>query len=249
MFNLFPTKYYAPDSAGLGMAAAGAANPYIAAGEAALGAIQTGIGIVNSIGQKKRINKLIDKLNPYTTPDAFYQGLNLTESRAQGDTVTRQFQQDQLDNAFAGYLGAATNLGADANQLSAAFGQKIQGLMQVGQQFHQSNTEAFSAMLAGFNALAENKTAEQVSKNNLIKNRIQAENANFKTANDNIGNGLNTFLASLSSKGMMDLFKQSGGNADSGYVAPLATVGAVGSNVSAPAVGGLAPMTLPSFGR
>jgi hypothetical protein len=248
MFNLFPTKYYAPDSTGIGVSASDLTNP-LAIGEAALGAIQTGVGIVKSIGSKKRINKLIDKLNPYTTPDAFYQGLNLTESRAQGDTVTRQFQQDQLDNAFAGYLGAATNLGADPNQLSAVFGQKIQGLMQVGEQFHQSNTEAFSAMLAGFNALAENKTAEQVSKNNLIKNRIQAENANFKTANDNIGNGLNTLLASLSSKGMMDLFKQSGGNVDSGYVAPLATVGAVGSNVSAPAVGGLAPMTLPSFGR
>lgn len=211
MFNLFPTKFYAPDSTGLGMAAAGA-NPYIAGGEAALGAIQTGIGIVKSIGSKRRINRLIDKINPYTTPDAFYQGLNLTESRAQGDTITRQFQQDQLDNAFSGYLGAATSLGADPNQLSAVFGQKIQGLMQVGQQFHQSNTEAFSAMLAGFNALAENKTAEQVSKNDLIKNRIQAENANFKTANDNIGNGLNTLLASLSAKGQMDLFSQKGGN-------------------------------------
>lgn len=248
MFNYFIRTFKDPDSTGLGMSAGSLGSP-VAIGEAALGAIQTGIGIVNSIGQKKRINKLISQITPYSTPDAFYQGLNLTESNAQGDTITRGYQQDQLDNAFAGYLGAATNLGADPNQLSAVFGQKIQGLMQVGQQFHQSNTQAFSAMLQGFNALAENKTAEQVSKNDIIKNRIQAENANFKTANDNIGNGLNTLLASLSSKGMMDLFKQSGGNADSGYVAPLTAVGAVGSNVSAPSVGGLAPMTLPSFGR
>lgn len=248
MVHSTPIKFYFPDSTGLGTSAGDIGNP-LAIGEAALGAVQTGIGIVKSIGSKKRINKLIGQIDPYSTPDAFYQGLNLTESRAQGDTITRQFQQDQLDNAFAGYLGAATNLGADPNQLSAAFGQKIQGLMQVGEQFHQSNTQAFSAMLAGYNALAENKTAEQVSKNDIIKNRIQAENANFKTANDNIGNGLNTLLASLSANGMMDLFKQGGGGAGGGYVAPLATVGAVGSSVSAPAVGGLAPMTMPSFGR
>lgn len=248
MLNSFFKSFRAPDSTGLLDATAGIGSP-VAIGEAALGAIQTGIGIVNSIGSKKRVNKLIDKLNPYTTPDAFYQGLNLTESRAQGDTITRQFQQDQLDNAFSGYLGAATNLGADPNQLSAVFGQKIQGLMQVGQQFHQSNTEAFSAMLAGFNALAENKTAEQVSKNDLIKNRIQAENANFKSANEGIGNGLNTLLASLSSKGIMDLFSQNGSSSGGGFTGSLATTSPIGNNASAPAVGGLAPITLPSFGR
>lgn len=248
MFKTFSTKFLAPDSTGVGISAGDIGSP-LAIGEAGLGAIQTGIGIVRSIGSKKRTNKLIDQLTPFTTPDAFYQGLNLTENRAQGDTVTRQFQQDQLDNAFAGYLGAATNLGADPNQLSAVFGQKIQGLMSIGQQFHQSNTEAFSAMLAGFNALAENKTAEQVSKNDIIKNRIQAENANFKTANDNIGNGLNTLLASLSSKGIMDLFSQNSSNSGGGVVGSLATSSPVGSNVSAPAAGGLAPITLPSFGR
>lgn len=248
MFNIFQKTFRSADSTGLLGTAAGIGSP-LAIGEAALGAVQTGIGIVNSIGSKKRTNKLIDQLTPYTTPDAFYQGLNLTESRAQGDTITRQFQQDQLDNAFAGYLGAATNLGADPNQLSAVFGQKIQGLMKVGEQFHQSNTEAFSAMLAGFNALAENKTAEQVSKNDIVKNRIQAENANFKTANDNIGNGLNTLLASLSSKGIMDLFSKNSDNSGSGYVAPLATTSPVDSNVYSPAAGGLAPITLPKFGQ
>jgi hypothetical protein len=248
MFDKFIRTFKDPDSTGLGVSAGSLGSP-VAMGEAALGAIQTGIGIVKSIGSKKRTNKLIDQLNPYATPDAFYQGLNLTESRAQGDTITRGYQQDQLDNAFAGYLGAATNLGADPNQLSAAFGQKIQGLMQVGEQFHQSNTQAFSAMLQGYNALAENKTAEQVSKNDIVKNRIQAENANFKTANDNIGNGLNTLLASLSSKGMMDLFSQNGNNtAGAGFTGGVTTTTPVGS-VSSPSTGGLAPITMPTFGR
>jgi hypothetical protein len=199
---MFGIKVFrAPDDSGSG--GLGDSLPFVSAG---LSALQTGIGIVKSIGSKKRINNLIGQLTPYETPDAFYKGLNLTLNNAQGDTLTRDFQQEQLDNAFSSYLSSATRLGADPNDLSAVFGQKIQGLMNVGQQFHQSNLQAFSSLLAGYNALAENKTAEQVSRNNIIKNRIQAENANFKTANDNIGGGLSSLLSSLSSKGIMDLF-------------------------------------------
>lgn len=229
MFNFLPKRFLFPDTTGTGTTG-GNLNP-IAAVNDALAAVQTGIGIVKSIGAKKRINNLIDQLTPYTTPDSFYQGFNLTESRAQGDTVTRQYQTNALDNTFASYLSSATNLGADPNALSAAFGQKIQGMMQIGEQFHQSNTEAFSAMLQGYNALAQNKTAEWASKNNRIKDKIQAENANFKTANDNINNGLNSLQSSLSAQQIADMFKQNVASGDTGIVGSRISVAPVGSMV------------------
>lgn len=204
--------------------------PYVSA---ALSAIQTGIGIVKSIGSKKRINNLIGQLTPYKTPDAFYQGLNLTESNAQGDTGTRTYEQNKLDNSFASYLSSATRLGADPNDLSAAFGQKIQGMMKIGEQFHQSNLQAFSSMLAGYNALAENKTAEQVSKNDLIKNRIAAENANLGTDNANVSNGLNSFLSSLSSKGIMNLFAPQSYDAAGNPIGNIATTAPISNSVPA----------------
>lgn len=214
MFNFSPLIFKAPDTTGVGAGGGGGLGIGADLNEA-ISAVQTGVNLVNSIGAKKRLNKLIDQLSTYTTPDAFYQGLNLTENKAQGDTITRDYQTNILDNMFGDYLSGAVKLGADPNELSAAFGQKIQGLMQVGEQFHQSNTEAFSAMLNGFNALAENKTAEWASKNNRIKDKIQAENANFKSATEGMNNGINSLMSTISDQQLAKLYAMTNGKTDS----------------------------------
>lgn len=181
--------------------------------------ITTALGIAQGIGgligqdaAKKRISKLLNQRTAYSTPDEIFQILNATQSNAQGDTQTRDFQTNQLDIGFAGVLDTAQLLGADPNNLSALFDQKMQGILQIGQQFHASNMESFGKYLGALNTVAENKAAEWQSQQDILKDKLQAEGVNLQNSYANIGSGVNAVIGGLSATEQMKLYKQQQAN-------------------------------------
>jgi len=174
----------------------------------ALGVAQAGYGIISDIKTQKKTKALMEQRKAFQTPDEIFQILNATQSNAGGDTQTRDYQTNQLDRAFSQQLGTAELLGADPNALSALFDQKMQGIMKVGEQFHVSNMEAFGKYLGALNTVAENKAAEQISADNLIKDQLQALGAQKQDNAKNIGSGVNAILGGLSANSQMDLYKE-----------------------------------------
>ena len=177
-----------------------------------LGVLQTGIGIVDNINNKKKQKNLLNQLEAYKTPDEIFDILNATQNNAsQGlDATTLNYLTNQTDQAFSSSIGAGTRLGADPNDLSAIFSQKVNSIMQIGAQNHQANMANFSQYLSALGLVADNKAAEFKSQQDIIKNRLQATGVNLQTATQNISGGLNTALSALSASQIGNLYNADG---------------------------------------
>ena len=172
-----------------------------------LSSLQAGMGIVQAISGSSKLKDLEKQRTAYQTPEQIDKILQLALSQAGGDTQTRDFQTNQLDKAFAGMLGTAQRLGADPNDLSAMFDQKINGILKVGEQFHASNMESVGKVYNALNLVADNKVAEWRSQEDLLKDKIAAAAQKVQAGYQNIGGGLNTAMASYSSSKTNELFK------------------------------------------
>lgn len=172
-----------------------------------VGVATVGYGAYSKGRANKKQKDALSKRKAYTTQDETYQILNALENKSQGDTQTRDYQTQQIDNAFSQQLGVAELLGADANDLSGMFQQKINGILQVGQQFHASNMEAFGKYIGALDMVAKSKDAEYGSQQNIVKDAIQAAAADGKAADATINSGINTALAGYSSYQSNKLYK------------------------------------------
>ena len=187
----------------------GQAAPGIGVG---LGVLQTGLGIIQQIGAKKKINGLLAQEKSYQTPQQIFDILNATQSNAQQgyDSTTLNYLTNQTDQAFSSSIGAATRLGGSPNDLSALFGQKVNDIMKIGADNHQLNMQNFSAYLNAMNAVASNDAAMQKSKQDILKDKLQAAGLQANNATGNISGGLNTILGSLSAAGTGNLYNSDG---------------------------------------
>lgn len=209
---------------------------------AGVGLAQGVSGLINKGKDRKELDKLVNSRQAFHTPDEIYQILNATQSEAGNglDADTLAYLTGQSDKAFSSAVGASTLLGGDPNDLSALFTQKMQGIMQIGAENHAANLQNFSRYLGALNTVADNKAAEQISADNIIKDKIQAKSAEVSGDTKNINNGLNTVLGGLASNQEMQLFKTpslptlSGGtsNNPSGYSPSTIPVQQITPNMS-----------------
>lgn len=172
-----------------------------------LAALQTGLGIFETISGNSQLNSLQKQRQAYVTPDAINKIFSLSLSQAGGDTQTRDFQNQQLDTAFAGMSNTALKLGADPNDLSGMWEQLINGKIKVGQDFHASNMDAMNKVYSALNLVADNKAAEWRSQQDILKDKIQAAAGKVQAGYQNISGGLNTGLAAEQSALTRDMWK------------------------------------------
>lgn len=187
-----------------------------------VGVVTTGVGIYQKSRANKKAKSALANRKAYQTPDEIFQILNATTNKAQGDTQTRDFQTQQTDNAFANQLGVAELLGANPNDLSGMFQQKMQGILQVGQQFHQSNMEAFGKYTGALEMVASNSAAEWKSRQDFVKDDLQAAAADGAAANQTINSGINMALSGYSASQSNKLYKD--------YLGTLSTGGNGGNS-------------------
>lgn len=201
-----------------------------------LAAAQGVMGVIQMVGGDARSQRLLSQRTGFQTPDEYFDILQATKNRSQQgfDAFSLNFLTNQTDRAFSSTLGSATKLGADPNQLSALFDQKVQSLMKVGAENHRLNMENFSKYLQAEAMIAENKTAEWQSKENMIKDRQQAAGTEKKEGLQNIFNAANAFISTQASDKTMDLFTElkkllGGTNLAGGSETPIPT-NRVGAN-------------------
>lgn len=171
-----------------------------------LSALQTGFGLFQSITGASKVNNLEKQRQSYKTPDQINQILQLALQQSGGDTQTRDFQTNQLDRAFSSQLGTSEKLGADPNDLSALFDQRVNGIMKIGEQFHASNLEAMGRIYNALNLKADNVAAEEKSKDDLLKDRIAAVGGQVQAGYQNVSGGLNTALAAIQASKASNLY-------------------------------------------
>lgn len=170
------------------------------------GGVQGTIGAFGALAQYSRLKKAVAKRRAYVTPQEIYDILSATEQRSQGDTQTRDFETNQLDRDFAKSIGTAELLGGDPNDLSYLFDNKINNLLKIGQQFHASNMESFGQYLLAKSNVAEHKTAEWQSQEDILKDLIAGISKTANSYTNMANNGFNNAIAALSSNRTGNLY-------------------------------------------
>jgi len=187
-------------------------------------------GAVKADKASKDAKKAQAKIKPYKTPKEVYDVLNATQANASTgfDAATLDYLTKQTDNSFAGALSTAQQLGADPNALSAIFGQKVDGIMQIGAQNHQLQMANFSAYLNAKNAISAGDAAEQKSVQDQLKDQLQKIAIDKQNATAQISQGINTGISAAAMYGMGQLYKPEGAVSipqttnTTGYIPPAA---------------------------
>lgn len=182
----------------------------------AVGAATLITGVITSSSKNAQAKKLARNRKNYKTPEEIGKILQIAESMAGGDTIARDSQTNQLDRAFSQTLGLTTRLGADPNDLSSLFQKKVDGIIQIGDQFHKSNMESFSKIFDAFSAVAANKAAEQMGKDAEFKDLMAALVGGKQAGSETANNGLNTILAALAANKTSNLYGDKGGGGGGG---------------------------------
>lgn len=193
---------------------------------AILGAGEAVYGIIKGIKADKDFKNAMKQRKAYQTPKELYQLLQATQSNAQSgfDAETLNYLTTQNNNAFGSSLETLQKLGGDPNSAAALFDQQMQNILKVGAQNHALNLENFSKYLGALDTMANSKAAEWSSQQDIVKDKLQAANANKATAFKNISNGINTTIGALGADATGNLYgSKPQGNS-------VRSVGGVGGN-------------------
>lgn len=226
MKTQFIQRFYDPVSGAAG--AASGINPI----GAAIAGVQGALGIIQSISGNAKAKRLMSQRQAYKTPEEYFKILRAAQANAQQgyDASTLDYLTNQVDRGASQAYGTAARLGADPNQLSAIFDQKMQGLMKIGAENHALNLQNFGKYLSALDVIGQNKAAEWSSQQDIIKDQLQAASAEKQAGIQNIGSAANAAISLTSAARTSDLFT-------GGLNAPTAPGVASVSPVASPAVG------------
>lgn len=179
-----------------------------------IGAIQTISGLVGQGRAKRRMEDLQSQRRAYQTPDEVFQILQATQQNAQTGlgAETLRYLTGQNDRALSTSINTANLLGGDANDLGALLERSMQQSMAIAGQDTAMRMENFGKYLGAVNTVAENRAAEWQSRENMLKDQIQAASAEGANATQNLQSGVNAGLGALAANSQMKIFKTQSDN-------------------------------------
>lgn len=196
--------------------------------------VQTVGGAAQMIANSGKNKKLRKELKPLETPDEINDVLNLTMSMAQQgyDAGTLSYLTNSINNAATSSLQTADRLGGDPNDIGNILYQQADAFLKVGAQNQAEKFKNFGLFIDALKGKADADVAEQISKQNLIKDQLQAAQAGTAAGAQTLAGGLgglnNAFSLDKISKlydgqmkGLEDLFAK--------MVKNLPSVGMAGS--------------------
>ena len=188
----------------------GALGGYAGIAQAGMGVLQSTLGLIQQGKARKEINRLMSQRKAFTTPEEVYQTLQATQANAQtglGSEVL-SYLTGQNERGLSQGIGAATLLGGDANDLGALLDRYNTQSMNIGAQDQAAQMANFSRYLGALGVVAQNREAEWQSRDNLLKDRIQAAAARGQQGTLNLQSGLNATLGAITAGQQMGLYNQ-----------------------------------------
>lgn len=176
---------------------------------AGAGLIQTAIGAIGQGKANKKLKKLFKQRSAFETPAEVFDILNSTQYNAQSgyDPQTLDYLTTQADRGFATQTGTALRLGADPNLVSGLDDRYLQDIMRIGSDNATLQLQNFDKFLNAKQLVATNKEAEWQSKENLIKDQMQAITGQAAAGAQNVNSGFNLLTQGISNYGTAKLYK------------------------------------------
>lgn len=175
---------------------------------AAVGLVQA----IGGLGKEKRLerkaNKLFSQRKAFETPKEIFDILQMTQNDAQTglSSETQNYLTGQADRGLASTLDAATLLGADPNQLSSTLDSYFQDIFKIGNENELAKMKKFDNLINATSLVAQNEEAEQISRDNLIKDQLQGVAADRQAATQGVQSGLNLALNGIVGLAGTDLY-------------------------------------------
>lgn len=202
--------------------------------------------IIGAIGQgkaNKQLNRLFKQRQAYQTPQEIFDIVNMTANNAQTGlgAETLDYLTGQADRGLSSSLDAATRLGADPNQLSGLLDSYFQDIFKIGNENELAKMKKFDSLISANQLLAQNKDAEWASRENILKDQMQATGAKAAAGLQNVQSGVNLGLNALTALGMPKYPTSNAAapvvdttvsyNNPLGGTAPVGTSGGIGAGV------------------
>lgn len=171
-----------------------------------------GIQALIDAGKAKRANRDLKRLfsqrKAFKTPSEVFDILNLSQFNAQQgfSDDTMAYLTNQAGAGLSAGLGAATRLGADPNQLSGMIDQYFSNIFRVGAESDMVKMKRFNDFSNALQLVAANEEAEQISKDNLIKDQMAAASQRLGAAQTGIQSGLNFAVNSAAILASNDIY-------------------------------------------
>lgn len=181
--------------------------PLLAA-EAAIGGIQAGIGLAQSISANKRLKSLMNQREVYQTPQTVYDSLNISKNQAQyglsADAIS--YLTNQNDRSLTSSLGTLAQLGGNANQVAGIYDNSFQNIFKTTLADEGMRFKKFNKLYENMDTLAKSLDAEWSSKDSLLKDKMAMEAQKAEAGQKNMQSGLNMGLSALSQNATNNLF-------------------------------------------
>lgn len=206
---------------------------------AVAGLAQTLISNAKEKKENKKLNRFFSQRKAFKTPQEIFDNLYLQESNLQGySDSTLGYLTGEAGAGLSSGLGAATRLGADPNQLSGLVDNYYKNIFSIGAGSELARMKQFDSVTNAMLLLAGNKEAEEVSKDNLIKDQMQAVSSRVRAAGVGVQSGANLLLNSVANLGATGLYGST--NTPNNVTIPGTNLSAGGSGAAA-GTGGLTP--------
>ena len=170
------------------------ALPAVAIAQAGMGIIQSGIGIFQQAASNRRLKRLLQQRELYTTPQEFFDMNNMALNSAQTgyDADTMAYLTGQTDRALTSSFGAITRLGGDQNDISSIFDRSIQSIIKNAADSEMIKLKKFDTLMQTVGQLGQEKKAEFADRELLLKDKMAAEGMKAQAGAQNLQSGLNT---------------------------------------------------------
>lgn len=207
--------------------------------QTAVGVIQAGIGIAQSISGNARLKKLRGMRTAYQTPQEFFDmnAMALNAAQTGYGAQTLDYLTTQTDRALSSSLGAATSLGADANTIADIYDRNVQGIMKIGADNELQQLAKFNRVYDTTQVLANQKVAEWADKEAKIKDDMAAAAQKVAAGNKNLESGLNMALGGMANKESAGVFDMQKNTTAAQSFAPSANYGGVYSQLGTTVTG------------
>lgn len=176
------------------------------------GLVTTAINAISAGATRRRQMKLLNQRKAFKTPSEIYDILRASQYNASNgiSQSTLDFLSNKLGERTASSIEAIRSMGGDKNLISSIFQSGAQESEGIAQMDIAESYKKYNTYLDALKDMAANKAAVQKSKDDLIKDKLQAERLNLTNENKAISGGLNMVNTALTTLATRDLYRDKG---------------------------------------
>ena len=181
-----------------------------AAVQAAVGVVQAGIGIAQSISGNKRLKRLLQQREDYKTPDEVSQQFQMAQQQAQTgfSAETLSYLTKNTNNSLTSSFDAARRMGGNANDISSIFSQNVDAIMKTASDSELLKVQKFDRLYTSISKVIEGQDAEFADRRAKQNDKEAAAAMQVAAGNKNLESGINGIMGGFANNATSVLGKE-----------------------------------------